>query len=160
MREILFRGKNRDGVWLYGDLRQNANAIETDGINLGGDTFIEPHEHGDVLYSPDYYAVNPDTVGQFTGMMDRSGNGVKIFEGDIVKTREIGQLVIGKTYTGSDLIRCGVVGYASGKFEVIYSSKSPSKYSHEDSLTLDDAVLNYEVIVIGNIHDNPSLLTA
>ena len=133
MREILFRGKNRDGVWLYGDLRQNANAIETDGINLGGDTFIEPHEYGDTCYSPDYYAVNPDTVGEYTGLTDR--NGVRIFEGDIVETN----------------------GHA---FEIAYRECGFQLLVRRENSLYGFIGCGDMFAVIGNVHDNPSFLNA
>lgn len=57
MREILFRGKRIDnGEWVYGYLQQE------DKINL--------------------YYVKKETIGQFTGLLDKNGN--KIFEGDIL----------------------------------------------------------------------------
>lgn len=100
-----------------------------------------------IFNCPCRWEVVPDTIGQFTGLHDR--NGKEIYEGDIVKwiltmpvfgvnggyeeyeTEEIGeiQLDAGALYLGE---------YCAAGFA--YDSKDYAE-------------------IIGNIHDNPNLLT-
>jgi uncharacterized phage protein (TIGR01671 family) len=71
MREILFRGKRVDkGEWIEGDL-----------IRIGGTYFIAREARSLTDY-PQRILVDPESVGQFTGLTDRDGT--KIFEGDLV----------------------------------------------------------------------------
>lgn len=82
MRDILFRGKsvvNGEWKWMYGDL------LHVNDMRRGR-SFLEiwePLPEGE--FDPCNIksgAVNPATVGQYTGVRDKYG--VKIFEGDIV----------------------------------------------------------------------------
>jgi hypothetical protein len=120
MREIIFRGKF-GAYWHYGDLQHALNGrvymLERQGN--GGESVVE---------------VDPATVGQFTGSLDK--NGVKIFEGDIIKVKRT-------------------------KYEIVYSSGCLFAKIKKGNTTYHKIIpglgLN-DTVVIGNIHDNPELL--
>lgn len=67
MREILFRGKMSNGdKWVQGGLTYVGDKVAYINADLWNG-----------------YLVQPETLGQFTGLCDKNGN--KIFEGDILR---------------------------------------------------------------------------
>ena len=138
MREYLFRGKRKDNrEWIYGSLIIDNNKYYiTVQIN-----YPMPTDKYTV-YTDDYsvmmYEVDPETVGQYTGLKDK--NGIKIYEEDIVIDRE--DEVIGKIVWNKE--------EASFYFSILFE-----KGTYEEE-KLNDWV--DEIEVIGNIYDNPELL--
>ena len=125
MREILFRGKHMaGGVWCEGNL----------AVSKGGVAIITPDNTPCGVYGQ----VDPDTVGQFTGLTDK--NGKKIFEGDIVKIDIAG------------LIFNAVCKFHSGSFGLVWH------YLGVDRWQAFPGMWNVGYEVIGNIHDNPELM--
>lgn len=138
MREILFRGKTPSddeytdcGEWVEGyytrfnekEYRIYSGYAETDC--------------GD--YYPDWQNVKPETVGQYTGRVDK--NDKRIFEGDIVT----GLFMFGLSVNA-------VVTFQDGAFGLEWYRGNVKTFNAFTS------ICNVEYEVIGNIHDNPELL--
>lgn len=137
MREIEFRGKDIEtGEWVFGDLHTLCD---------------KPHVHTDKSKFP--YAgkrsfVIPETIGQFTGLLDK--NGKKIYEGDIVRHPYVDPIF--RDFVESkdgDGVTSEVV-FHDGAFVV--------KYDENDFIYLDAFTRHGYSEVIGNIHDNSELV--
>ena len=125
MREILFRGKSTDTKeWVIGDhLKMKFGGEDIDCIVPYGALV-------DILLGNTVGRVDTETLGQFTGLTDK--NGVKIFEGDILKY--LGELFF--------------VEYDEDS--VGFLAKKPNGICTSDVF--------YYCEIVGNVHDNPELL--
>ncbi len=154
MREILFRGKRKDnGEWVEGYLYRISEKLNPFIMlkNAEGES----------------YEVDPETVGQFTGVTDK--NGTMIFEGDIVKILNF--------QTGIIINECATFGvgispfidwdYLDSKIHTITGCDNNPHFCQNDNFcSLWELMCNYNqeendcsiVEVIGNIHDNPEPL--
>ena len=133
MREILFRGKCKEtGAWLHGGFTGNDEHayILDSGLNCAS---------GFCSLSEDYinyYEVDPFTVGQYTGLIDK--NGKKIFEGDIAR---------------------GVYGGTTYQQEIIFVGGCFALRHTYDRFAYCAMLNEHESVeVIGNIYDNPELI--
>ena len=145
MREIRFRGKRKDtGAWVYGLL-----AKTRDGQGGLKDCIMVEHPSEDRVI---FLIVDPETVGQFTGLCDESDK--EIYEGDIVKAH----------YTNAkrteDILE---IQFDKGRFEAV---KKLGGQGHV-SMPIADGIPQLEIDkspymdsceVLGNIYDSPELL--
>ncbi len=127
MREIKFCGKRVDnGEWAAGYYW--ANELDNHFIRVTID-----EETG--MFVLEDYKVIPETVGQFTGLLDK--NGKEIYEGNIV----------------DHYATFGYVLFEDGMFTLSTSAKV--NFGHRQPLCYIDSL---QCEIIGNIHENPELL--
>lgn len=122
MRQILFRGKRVDnGEWVY----DNSVLFFSEKTKIYG-----------ALNEWREIEVIPETVGQFTGVIDK--NGKKVFEGDVVE------------YAGS----CGEIVFAERRGAFM----SRERDMHCEWLSNLPQYGTGIVEIIGNIYDNKEIL--
>lgn len=127
MREILFRGKRKDNSeWIYGSL-----------LSFHG------YEIFDISAFNNYFPVSYETIGQWTGLVDKNGN--QVFEGDIVKyvPRKNCEIIY-EVIWQQEYSRFALVQWSRKKWKLY-------EWAEQDKV-------RYMCEVIGNIHDNPELL--
>ena len=131
--EYKFRGKAledfpsiniKKGDWVYG-------GIYTENSNVYIVKYLSPYED---LFFVD---VDPETVGQYTGLKDK--NGREIYKGDIVKFQ---------TWKGYNDM--GEVVWAENNGFYIKGTRDEDIFWHPDNVK--------DLEVVSNIHDNPELL--
>lgn len=129
MRTIKFRAKTiNEGEWIY-------------GMTISHGTITRKRDKLFMEVGPDKWkGIDPDTVGQFTGLLDKDGR--EIYEGDIVRYY--------------DDIEDELVSS-----HVIYHKESCSFCAAPTKLCGDYTGIcaYWQFEVIGSIHDNPSLIS-
>lgn len=115
MREIKFRGKSlKSDKWIYGELQEDDDTSHVNGCR-----------------------VDPNTVGEYTGVNDKNGN--EIYEGDLIP------------------IKCK---YRTEVRFVLYDRKEemfllkPMANDYEEVLFLPSE----EYVVVGNVHEDPEIV--
>ena len=123
MREIIFRGKRlNNGEWIEGSLcttiPSDENFYTISYFDFEG-YYIEEK-------------VIPSTIGQYTGLTDKTGK--KIFEGDIVWLKNDEE-----------------------PYQVAFDECCFQVYSHGVCYVMDN-FYDHDIEVIGNVFDNPGIL--
>lgn len=140
MREIKFRGKcipeftHPVAKWVYGSF-------------VSGKLILSPYKERNQNRNF-WYEVDPDTVGQFTGLKDKDGR--EIYEGDILQNKHARYIL---KYDEGEFIAVEITTRAvpdktGWHWEEIEKSVQPLKD------VLNNIIDDYKVIVVGNIHDN------
>lgn len=144
MREILFKAKRIDnGEWVEGHLFDNGFDGEEKKYFIGG-LIIEEYKGTACdkwnITGISFTEVDPETLCQFTGLCDKSGN--KIWENDILMAHLDESYPENATY---ETVKWDVAGFVTHEANSI------------DRQYLDEFDLeHYEVV--GNIFDNKELL--
>ena len=143
MRTIKFRGKKpTNGVWVYGSLVYS-NEIQAAIYFQTGRGLVK---------SMEWVYVNPETVGQFTGFLDK--NGKEIYEGDVLRSDEYPYSCIGDKERDNYY---AVVYYCEegACFGTVTVKNPNSSVAGISDGILDDVerekMKNFEVV--GNIHE-------
>lgn len=137
MREIKFRAKNADGVWVEGSLitdkfqRTDGKKFDVAFIASGLPCMKQPND----MWTAKMQRVKPETIGQYTSLRDKFGK--PIFEGDILKAGNE------KTLLEVRFVR-GVFAFLwNGNLDDEFPCNAPTQEWAE---------------VVGNIHDNTKLI--
>ena len=139
MRTIKFRGKRLDGQgWVYGYPLEKFQAIDAQP-RIVIDTCRTFTNDG--YHSLEQYEVLPESVGQWTGLVDKHGK--EIFEGDIVKATA---LLNDHHQRGATVVSPVEYWHGATCLSITYVPLS------------FDFQVSHEIEIIGNIHDNPELM--
>lgn len=142
MREIKFRGKSDLFGWVYGFY-----AIIDGSCHIFEEKDLTEDGHHIRQESDRPTWVDPNTIGQYTGLKD--ANGKEIYEGDILKT------------AFSNYVFGTVMYHSNGYFYILEFSIDLNESDHRplgEMLKLDIDGIPCNFSIVGNIHDNPELI--
>lgn len=132
----LYRGKRKDtGEWVEGFYCANP---ALDRRLYGERHWITSGENGLS------YEVDPATVGQYTGLLDK--NGKRVFEADVCRFRE---------WSRGEMCWIGNIHYENQQFVI---SGGPNKECETPFCLQLSRFVAGNIEAIGTIHDNPELL--
>ena len=142
MREILFKAKREDnGEWVEG-FYVNAKEEYGHGVRVAEIITIDAEQICSGQYSHmDSFPVEKETLCQYTGLTDKNGN--KIWENDVVFVTDDNGCS-GQVDTG-----IGEIDFLEGLWYISGSVQN----------ALYDINKCFQIEVIGNIFDNPELLS-
>lgn len=148
MRQIKFRGRNiQNGKWIYGDsIKHTDNPVggtKVADVLYIGNKIPKARKAGAMKWMP----VDPEMVGQFTGLLDR--NGKEIYEGDIVN---LYCNYRGKKKRKAPKSECGVVVWSLCGLRIKTKDYPDAPWNHRL------IQCSKQIEVIGNRFDNPDLL--
>ena len=136
MRDILFRGKRIDnGEWVEGYVFDDG-FVDSKRMFVGGLVIMDYKGTADDRWDVGtaFYEVSPDTICQYTGLLDKNGN--KIWENDIVKE--------------SDIYLLGTVEYDAEHGMYVINDVNDGYQHFQEFWSCTE--------VIGNVFDNKELL--
>lgn len=142
MREIKFRGKNKDLGWVYGQLTFdiNGNAYIIQNVEMDSSYGLEET----MLFATMWYRVDKNTIGQYIGLHDK--NGKEIYEGNIVSKETF------------DDTKPNYRDISYAKVVWIKELASYHLVNKDDKILWDLAADKYNIEVAGNIYENSDLL--
>ena len=156
-REILFKAKRIDnGEWVEGyylNIAKINHFICTGKIKLDGAL--------KGIIAPEMYEIDPDTLCQYTGITDKSGQ--KIWENDVLRghgnEKDLSKAVFGEVYV-IDVETIEIVDSVVGwHTEVIEMDEISKCEPFNLPMPLTEFYINRsEYEVIGNIFDDPELV--